>query len=172
MYSTDSEELSETEKLQKVGKSTRLGDMARRRLEGMLRSLTPRRERIARCMALALDNAHAAETVAELIARSLLIPSTPVPRKIARLYVVSDILYNSAAATRNAWRYRAAFEPWLLPVFSHLGTVAHSFSGRMKTEAVMRQVLAVLECWDMWLVMPPSLVAQLRFAVTRNDAAP
>ena len=54
MYSTDSEELSETEKLQKVGKSTRLGDMARRRLEGMLRSLTPRRERIARCMACLL----------------------------------------------------------------------------------------------------------------------
>lgn len=169
MYSSDSDEDAETERL-KSGSSA-LGTRAQRRLEAMLRALTPRRERIARCMALALDNAHAADRVAEIMTQSLLVPATPIPRKIARLYVVSDILYNSAADVRNAWYYRTAFETRLARVFAHLGAVTHTLPGRMKIESVQRQVLVVLECWDAWLVYPPSYTTILRELATCRRSA-
>ncbi|WFD39564.1 uncharacterized protein MJAP1_002543 [Malassezia japonica] len=127
LYSTDSEEAQETEASRRTRQAT-LGPLARRRLFSMLRSLTPRRERIARCMALALANAHAAEAVAAVLVDSLLVPSTPIPRKVARLYVVSDILHNSAASVPNAWRFRDAFLPHLYRVFSHLSAVVHAAS--------------------------------------------
>lgn len=161
LYSTDSEEAQETEAARRTRQAT-LGSLARRRLFSMLRSLTPRRERIARCMALALANAHAAEAVAAVLVDSLLVPSTPIPRKVARLYVVSDILHNSAASVPNAWRFRDAFLPHLYRVFSHLSAVVHAYAGRIKAEAVQRQFLAVLDCWDTWLVYPPSMIQELR----------
>lgn len=161
LYSTDSEEVEESEPL-RGRRDAPLSRLAQRRLLVMLRSLTPRRERIARCMALALDHAYAADTVAELIVQSLLIPSTPIPRKVARLYVLSDILHNSAAPVPHAWRYRDAFHPHLFRVFAHFGDVIRSFPGRMKADAVQRQFFHVLDCWDTWLVYPPALLEQLR----------
>jgi hypothetical protein len=36
--------------------------------------------------------------VADIVCQSLQIEETPIPRKIARLYLVSDILHNSVSA--------------------------------------------------------------------------
>ena len=155
LYSTDSEEAE-----QMHGGAP--PPLARRRLESMLRGLTPRRERIARCMALAIDHAYAADDVADVLVRSLTVWSTPIPRKIARLHVVSDILYNAAAPVPNAWRYRGAFEQRLAPAFAHLGTLVGALPGRLSTESVARQLGRVLDCWDAWLVLSPSAIAAYR----------
>lgn len=154
LYSTDSEEAA-----QRDGHT--LPPLTRRRLHAMLRALTPRRERIARCMALALDHAYAAEEVADIVTASLLVPTTPVPRKLARLHVVSDILYNAGAAP-HAWRYRGAFETRLARVFAHLGAVLAALPGRLSAESTARQLARVLDCWDAWLVVPPPALAQFR----------
>ena len=42
----------------------------------------------------------------EIIIKALIIPETPLAIKLARLYLVSDILHNSAAHVANAWKYR------------------------------------------------------------------
>lgn len=96
------------------------------------------------------------QQIAQLLCESLKLPATPVPRKIARLHAISDILHNSACPVPNAWKYRNAFESRLPSVFEHLGAVARSFPGRMKAEGFKRLVLNVLECWETWLVFPPS----------------
>ena len=59
IYSTDSAEESEREHMRR----TRLGRLARRRFEAMLRALTGTREEIARCMAFSLEHAEAANEV-------------------------------------------------------------------------------------------------------------
>ncbi|WFD22250.1 hypothetical protein MEQU1_000916 [Malassezia equina] len=123
LYSTDSEEASETEA------STTLGPIAAQRFKAMLRSLTLRRERIARCMMLALDHASSADTLAAILARSLQMASTPIPRKLARLYVVSDILCNGAAPVPGAWKYRDAFQRHLPSIFAHLGATVRACPG-------------------------------------------
>ena len=59
VYSCDSEEENEREK----GDKDALGKRARCRFEAMLRSITSTREKIARCMAFAIEHAEAAEDV-------------------------------------------------------------------------------------------------------------
>lgn len=105
----------------------------RDKLEEMLRGLTPKRGDIAEAMLFCLNHAEAAEEIVECIAESLSILKTPLPKKarpeppkppepkkrssessnscfltfqIARLYLVSDVLYNSSAKVSNASYYR------------------------------------------------------------------
>jgi U2-associated protein SR140 len=93
--------------------------------------------------------------VAELVCQSLQLDNTPVPRKIARLHLVSDILHNSASPLPNVWKYRLAFEKRLPAVFSHLNVVCQSldaYSGKISADVFRSQVHAVLDVWDRWYV--------------------
>lgn len=35
-----------------------------------------------------------------------MIKETPIPTKVARLYLVSDVLHNSSVSVPNAWKFR------------------------------------------------------------------
>lgn len=93
--------------------------------------------------------------MAELVAQSLMLPATPIPRKIARLYVVSDILANSSAPMASAWKYRAAFENRLDDVFDHFNQTYQSFPGRMRAEAFKKQIMGVINLWETMLIFNP-----------------
>lgn len=127
----------------------------------MLRTINNTREKVASVMCLALDRPDAAEEVAEVIIQSLLISSTPVPRKIARLSVISDILHNCAGTPTNAWKYRSLFESKLPAVFTHLGEIYKSFPGRMKAEVFRKQIMTIMNVWEQWLVFNPSVLVDL-----------
>lgn len=172
LYSSDSGEDSETDRLRKHRRTETLGRFSRHRFESMLRGLTLRRERIARCTAFAIEHAHASDVVADVLTQSLLLPSTPIPRKLARLYVISDVLHNSAVPLPHAWKYRSAFESHgrLQVVFKHFAAVARSFPGIMKQEGVRGQLRALLDVWDDWMVFSPSVMRDLHEIVdARNE---
>ncbi|KAE8220625.1 hypothetical protein CF319_g5881 [Tilletia indica] len=171
IYSSDSGEDSEAETLRKQRRDE-IGSTALQRFMAMLRSLTPRRERIARCMMFALDHAHACDQVVDVLCQSLLIPSTPIPRKLARLYVVSDILHNSANPMPNVWKYRLVLEKRLPEVFEHLGDVGRSFPSRIKAESWKQMVGTVLSAWEAWLVFPSGVLDGLGAALLAPAAAP
>ena len=59
IYSTDSAEESERERVRKQ----KLGKLARKRFEAMLRAVTGKRGELARCMAFSLEHAEAASEV-------------------------------------------------------------------------------------------------------------
>ncbi len=56
----------------------------------------------------------------EILADSLTLPETPVPSKVARLMLASDVLHNSTAPVRNASRYRSLLEAAMPDVFESL----------------------------------------------------
>ena len=148
-----------------------LGRLPRAKLEALLRSLTNTRLPIARTMAFALDRPDAAEEVVDVIIQSLLIPSTPVPRKVARLAVVSDILHNCAGGLQvKAWQYRSFFEKRLADVFSHLGEVYKSFPGRMKAEQYRKQITNIVDVWEDWLVFTPTVTQDFRRRLTMGHS--
>ncbi|KIY74396.1 hypothetical protein CYLTODRAFT_416235 [Cylindrobasidium torrendii FP15055 ss-10] len=157
-YSTDSAEDSEREHSSKHV----LGKYARRRFETMLRGLTGKRGEIARCMAFSLEHAEAAHEVADIIIASLLVDSTPVPRKVARLYLICDILHNSASSVPSAWKFRQEFQARLGIVFDHLANIYHSFPGRMTAGTFKKQITAVVDVWDDWIVFPADFLQELR----------
>ncbi|KAM6502012.1 hypothetical protein JOM56_001989 [Amanita muscaria] len=164
VYSTDSAEESERERVLK----TRLGKLSRNRFEAMLRSLSGKRGEIARCMTFCLEHAEAAPEVADIIVASLLVDGTAVPRKVARLHLICDILHNSAASVPSAWKFRPEFQSRLGIVFDHLSNIYHSFPGRITAETFKKQITAVVDIWEDWIVFPPDFTFELR---SRLDGA-
>ncbi|WVQ75421.1 hypothetical protein IAR50_005044 [Cryptococcus sp. DSM 104548] len=167
MYSSDSAEDSEKERTSK-GK---LGRLARKRFEAMLRAMSGKRGEIARAMEFALTHAEAADEIAETIVQSLIIPSTPVPRKLARLHLISDILHNSASPLPNVWRYRQAFEARLPPVWAHLKGVETSleaYKGRISADVFGKSVGSVLDIWERWIVFNSETAELFRALLSGN----
>ncbi|KAG6845299.1 hypothetical protein H0H87_011149 [Tephrocybe sp. NHM501043] len=158
VYSTDSAEESERERVRK----TQLGRLARRRFESMLRALSGKRGEVARCMAFSLEHAEAAHEVADIIVASLLVDGTAVPRKVARLHLICDILHNSAASVPSAWKFRLEFQSRLGIVFDHLANIYHSFPGRITAETFKKQITAIVDIWEDWIVFPPDFTSELR----------
>lgn len=97
-------------------------------------------------------------------------PLTPLPRKLARLHLLSDILHNAAAPLPNAWRYRAAFEAKLPVIFAHLADVARALGGRIRQESWRASVRAVLEVWESWLVWSPEELGRLARVLEGDEA--
>ncbi|KIM91881.1 hypothetical protein PILCRDRAFT_94104 [Piloderma croceum F 1598] len=171
VYSTDSAEDSERER----GRKNVLGRLARRRFEAMLRALSGKRGELARCMAFSLEHAEAAPEVSEIIVASLLVDGTAVPRKVARLHLICDILHNSAASVPSAWKFRQEFQSRLGIVFDHLATIYHSFPGRITAETFKKQITSVVDIWEDWIVFAPDFTAELRArldGVALMDAEP
>lgn len=164
---------SELEDEMKHNRRGALGRLPRAKLEAMLRTISNTRDKVARVMAFALERPDAADEVSDVIIQSLLISSTPVPRKIARLSVISDILHNCAGTPTNAWKYRSLFEAKLPAVFTHLGEIYKSFPGRMKAEVFRKQVTTITSVWEQWLVFNPSVLADLdkRLSTGEDGAA-
>ncbi|KAG2015754.1 SR140 protein [Coprinopsis cinerea AmutBmut pab1-1] len=158
VYSTDSGEESERERTRK----NVLGKLARKRFEAMLRAMSGKCGEVARCMVFCLEHAEAAHEVADIIVSSLLVDSTPVPRKVARLYLICDILHNSAAPVPSAWRFRQEFQSRLGIVFDHLANIYHSFPGRITADLFKKQITTVVDIWEDWIVFPPDFTAELR----------
>lgn len=100
--------------------------------------------------------------IADILISSLLVDGTAVPRKVARLHLICDILHNSAISVHKAWKFRQEFQSRLPLVFDHLSTIYHSFPGKMTAEVFKKQIVAVVEVWEDWIVFPPEFTEELR----------
>ncbi len=114
--------------------------------------------------------------VADIIISSLVVDGTPVPRKVARLHLICDILHNSAAPLPMAWKFRQEFQSRLGLVFDHLSTIYHSFPGRITAETFKKQITSIVDIWEDWIVFPPEYTAELRArlegAAVKQEATP
>lgn len=80
----------------------------RDRLEDLIRHMTPERSKIGDCMIFCIDHAEAADEICECIEESMSNPATAISKKIARLYLMSDILHNCTVKVSNASFYRTS----------------------------------------------------------------
>ena len=82
------------EPITKPKKNNGLSESQRDRFEDMLRNLLPDRNPLAETMVWCIEHAEAGEEIVDCIAESLSILQTPLTKKVARLYLISDILHN------------------------------------------------------------------------------
>ncbi|XP_049332338.1 U2 snRNP-associated SURP motif-containing protein [Astyanax mexicanus] len=134
----------------------------REQLEALLRSLTPRRVEIGDAMLFCLEKAEAAEEVVSCISESLSILHTPLQKKVARLYLVSDILYNSCAKVSNASYYRKYFESRLPQIFSDVGEAYRNIQARLQAEQFKQRIMTCFRAWEDWAIYPESFLIQLQ----------
>lgn len=131
----------------------------------MLRRLSAARASVRDAMVFCLDCAAASQEVVETLTEALTIKSTTVPRKVARLFLVSDLLHNSAApGVANASSYRSLLEARLPAIFASAHDAYAALESRMAMELMREQVLRVLRAWEAWSVYPAELIAQLERA--------
>ncbi|XP_024136240.1 U2 snRNP-associated SURP motif-containing protein isoform X2 [Oryzias melastigma] len=156
------DDADEEEEEEEGSKKGCLKEDERDKLEEMLRGLTPKRGDIAEAMLFCLNHAEAAEEIVECIAESLSILKTPLPKKIARLYLVSDVLYNSSAKVSNASYYRKYFETKLCQIFSDLNATYKTIQGHLQSENFKQRVMSCFRAWEDWAVYPDPYLIKLQ----------
>ncbi|KAM6969749.1 U2 snRNP-associated SURP motif-containing protein [Aplochiton taeniatus] len=156
----DEEEASQEE--EEEVKKGHLKAEHRERLETLLRGLTPRRDDVGQAMLFCLERAEAAEEVVGCIAEALSLLQTPLQKKIARLYLVSDILYNSCAKVANSSYYRKYFEAKLPQIFRDIGEAYRNIQARLQAEQFKQKIMTCFRAWEDWAVYPESYLIQLQ----------
>uniref|UniRef100_A0A672ZA69 Zgc:163098 n=1 Tax=Sphaeramia orbicularis TaxID=375764 RepID=A0A672ZA69_9TELE len=134
----------------------------KQRLETLLKELTPRREDIADAMLFCLERAEAAEEVVGLITESLALFQTPLQKKIARLYLVSDLLHNSCAKVAGASYYRKYFEAKLTQIFGDLNAAYKNIQARLQAEQFKQKVMSCFRAWEEWAIYPEPYLIHLQ----------
>ncbi|XP_016947312.1 U2 snRNP-associated SURP motif-containing protein [Drosophila biarmipes] len=138
-----------------------LSNAQRDRLEDLIRQLTPERTRIGDAMVFCIEHADAADEICECIAESLSNLSTLPSKKIARLYLISDILHNCTVKVANASFFRKSVEKQLLDIFENLHNYYQNFESRLKAEGFKTRVCNVIRAWEDWTIYPKEFMAQL-----------
>ncbi|KAK4747079.1 hypothetical protein SAY87_026116 [Trapa incisa] len=146
-----------------------LTDSQRDEFEDMLRALTLERSLIKEAMGFALDNADAAGEIVEVLTESLTLKETPIPTKVARLMLVSDVLHNSSAPVKNSSAYRTKFEATLPDIMESFNDLYRSITGRITAEALKERVLKVLQVWADWFLFSDAYVNGLRATFLRSS---
>ena len=149
------------EKMREVKKGT-LSDTQRDKLEDMMRNLTPERSKIADAMIYCIDHAEAADEITECIMESLTIIETPLFKKLARLYLISDLLHNCIVKVANASLFRMAFQTRLECICKGLHDAFNAIEGRMKAEQFRQRVMNVFRVWEDWAIYSDQILSSLQ----------
>lgn len=134
----------------------------RDRLEEIIHRLTPERTKVVDAMIFCIEHADAAEEIAECICESLTNPTTLPHKKIARIYLVSDILHNCSVKVQNASFFRRAMESQLPEMFKGLHSAYMSLESRLKAEGYKIRVLQVIKAWEDWAIYSRDFLTRLR----------
>eukprot|EP00544_Gedaniella_sp_CCMP2646_P014151 CAMPEP_0202482680 /NCGR_PEP_ID=MMETSP1361-20130828/2055_1 /ASSEMBLY_ACC=CAM_ASM_000849 /TAXON_ID=210615 /ORGANISM="Staurosira complex sp., Strain CCMP2646" /LENGTH=548 /DNA_ID=CAMNT_0049110649 /DNA_START=214 /DNA_END=1860 /DNA_ORIENTATION=- len=133
------------------------------------------REAICNAMAFCFEKSGAAKQIANLL-HELLVdngPGVSVDTRIARLYLLSDVLYNSQQpGVRNAFLYRDAIERMAPDVFASLGKHGNGKIGRMTFMKLKTAVSSILSAWTNWSVYNPTFIDELEVRFYCREVAP
>ncbi|XP_064456681.1 U2 snRNP-associated SURP motif-containing protein-like isoform X2 [Ornithodoros turicata] len=139
-----------------------LSDNQRDKLEDLLRNLTPERSAIAEVMIYCIEHAEAAEEIVDCIGESLSIAQTPLHKKVARLYLISDILHNCSVRVANASFFRKGFQARLPDIFKDVHDCFNAIEGRLKAEQFKQRVMSCFRAWEDWAIYPSDFLIRLQ----------
>lgn len=139
-----------------------LSKSQKKRLELMLRRLTPERSKVAEAMIFCIEHAEASDEIIDFITESLNSVTTKIPRKLGRFFLVSDVLYNSSAKAVNASNFRSGFQNRLVEIIKFMHQTFESCESRLKAEAFKQRVMLCFRAWEDWNVYPPEFLVHLQ----------
>ena len=143
----------------------KLNDWERETFTDLLRQkLCATQESICTAMSFAFEKSCAAREISEMLKVSLLEQDGGISAdtRIARLFLLSDILFNSQQpGVKNAFQYRDAIEKMSPEVFESLGRHGNGTAGRMTMNKLRKAVSSVLSAWVNWSVFDSSYIDDL-----------
>ncbi|KAH0473157.1 MAG: hypothetical protein KVP17_002281 [Porospora cf. gigantea B] len=112
-----------------------------------VRSLTLQCRSVADAMVFALDRWACASHVVTVLAEEVCATETPVEKRTAVLFLMSDLLYNCVRGPNpKAWVYRSELEAVLPTVFRSLYLYIKT-RGRLETDSLRHAASQVLAAW-------------------------
>lgn len=129
----------------------------------MLRQIKPTRKTIRSAMKFCLDNAEMATEVAEILSEALTTSNKNTEKKLARLYLLHDILRNSSSMVKNASAYPAEFKKSLPEIVETLFELSNSLQSAKKT-IFDKKVLKLYDLWDKNNLFTRPFISRLRNA--------
>lgn len=147
-----------------------LTDSLKNEFEDILKNLTTERKSIKEAMGFAMDHTEKSGEIVKLITESICLKEDLFPIKLARLYLVNDILYNSGCTkVMHASSYRRRFESQLPLIFEHLREFHKGIQGRISAENVKEQILRLLRIWEVWSIYPTPFFQGLQTTFLGKD---
>ncbi|GMT04008.1 hypothetical protein PENTCL1PPCAC_26182 [Pristionchus entomophagus] len=133
----------------KKSKRNYLSSKDRDRFEDMLRGLVPEKDIVGNAMVWCLEHATWSKEIAECLYESLTIDETPLHKKVARLYLIADILANAAVrGVKDVFYYREHFEKLFPKIFKALALTLRQIEGRLKAEQFKQRVMNCFRAWE------------------------
>lgn len=149
-----------------------LTDQERDHFEDALRALTMRRHSIADAMVFAFDHAEAARDIADTLIEALTLSTTPPSTKLARFYLLSDLLHNCTTGVPGAAAYRSHLLSAALPeVFDSMHDAFLALDSRISGQAMKQRVQAVLRVWPDWFLFTELFLSGLEWTFLRPQVA-
>ncbi|KAK0404004.1 hypothetical protein QR680_017235 [Steinernema hermaphroditum] len=146
-------------------KRTRRGELTdteETELGNILYDLKPEKKTIAEAMVWCIEHAECAKEIVECIYDSFAERNAPLHRTISRLYLVADIIANSAVNVRGAFYYRQHFQDRLLSICSMLHKVHSQIDARMKAEQFKQRVMLCFRVWEDNSVYPSTELIKMQ----------
>ena len=146
--------------------AAKLNDWEMAKFDELFRKkLCQSRESICNAMAFCFEKSGASKQISDLLKEALLEDGQEISpeTRIARLFLLSDVLFNSQQpGVRNAYRYRDSIEQMAPEIFESLGKHGKGSAGRMTMNKLNNAVSSVLNAWANWSVYNPVFLDELR----------
>jgi U2-associated protein SR140 len=130
----------------------------------IIANLCGSRNSICEAMAFCFENSFAAQHICQMLKTCLMDNrrGISIETKCARLFLLSDILFNSQQiGVKNAFRYRDAIEQMAPEVFKRLGEHGNGCAGRITMNKLRSAIRKVLSAWNSWSVYSDIFLDQL-----------
>ncbi|EDO08409.1 hypothetical protein BBOV_III008490 [Babesia bovis T2Bo] len=125
-----------------------------RKLESILSNATTIRGYIADAMMFMINHGESAVQVTDCLVEYIMKDSPTVDTKISRLYILSDVLYNTSASHQFGWIYRLTFEKKIPEVFAHIREYIKSSTSKIAVQELISCVERILNAWHQWDAYP------------------
>ncbi|KAF6775230.1 hypothetical protein AHF37_05158 [Paragonimus kellicotti] len=168
-----------------------LTEAQRGRFTQMLADLEPCRANIGDVMVWCLEHADSASDITDCVVESLSPESTilqstgdatadikdsitdeseiaktsanlSISKILARLFLISDILYNSSAKVPNASYFRKCLEDRLPDMFKYVHAFYKNVEGKLKAEQLKQKVMLCFRAWEDWAIYPNDFLIKLQ----------
>lgn len=156
--------------VQKVDK-TLLSDSQANRLIQCIQNLSTTRSSIAEAMIFCLNHQEALHEITCILVDSFKNPNTKPMKKMARLYLVSDILYNSntkKVKKSETSTYQTEIKDHLTEIFENLKTTWKKITKDVDREQFKWRVQKVLRSWDLWKIYQNDYLSKLENVFSPN----
>lgn len=147
------------ENLIKIQEKALLSDAQRNRLIQYIHNMTLSRGKIGEAMVFCLNHSDASKTIVDILADSFKNSATKAIKKIARLYLISDILRNSASKKND--NYRIHFTKQMETIMENLKKTLDNLKLLGDKDAYKIRVSKVLRAWDLWKIFTADFLNKL-----------